>query len=334
MKLFKILYLLVGIGLSALVLFYSTAGLPQKDRELYHRAIQLNDSKASEVWPNLRLGEYPVAIRKGGSEYVLRGSEITRRKPVLPVIACTAYPVGDEVNVFLLCKSEMDSIGQIAEGLSSDAQRFFLNRFSINSRKMTDNQYIAFIYHETLHAFQQKYFNKKFLTFQKDSDTADIAGTTEIEELLGKLETDPVISSLYQKQTFLLKSIVGSSKQDLDRNELQELINTREAILKAYETKAGTKNTAGIKQYIDFIELFEGTARYVELRTAVVLNDKRLEQQYLSSLQEMAQGKEKYYRSGMGMCLLLDKVDPEWKEKVFAGESTLEGLLEKTMEDF
>jgi hypothetical protein len=328
MKLFKIVYTFIGIALTALVVFYAMTGFPMKDRELYNAACALDDRAANEIWPNLRVGEYPLAIRKGSSEYVVQGTEIIRRKPVLPVIACTAYPVGDEVNVFLPCKSEMDSIGQIAEGLSADVQHFFINRFSMNSKKLTDSQYIAFIYHETMHAFQQKYFSKKLQAMQNEGDDSGI------EELPGKLETDPLISSLYNKQVILLGSIAGSLRQDINRDMLREYFSTREAVRKAYETKAGEKNAAMIKKYIDFYELFEGTARYAELKTAGVLADNGLELQYLSSLQEMAQGKEKYYRSGMAMCLLLDKVSPEWKESAFSGDSTLADILEKAMEDF
>lgn len=328
MRLFKIVYLFVGIALTAWVLFYAMTGLPQKDRELYNVAFALDDRAAKEIWPGLRIGEFPVAIRKGALEYVIQGAEINRRKPVLPVIACTAYPAEGEMNVFLPCKSEMDSIGQIAEGLSSDTQHFVINRFSMNSKKLTDNQYIAIMYHETLHAFQFKYFEKQLQSLQNDEDDSDI------DELLGKLELDPVISSLYSKQDILLSSIVHSTGPDLDRNSLAELFITREMLWKEYETKAGALKADRIKNYIDLTELVEGTARYAELKTAAVLSDKELQQQYLSSLQETVRGKEKYYRSGMGLCLLLDKVNPAWKQNAFMGGTTLDGLLEKVMGDF
>lgn len=328
MKLFKIIYLMIGIILTASVLLFTATGLPAKDRALYKEACALEDIMEKKIWPGLRIKEYPVAIRKGSTEYVIDETEVRKRKPVLPVIACTAYKVEEVVNVFLPCKSELDSIGHFAEGLSAGTQEFFIDQFSINNKSITNNQYIAILYHETLHAFQIKYYEKQIQAMQNIEEDEDI------EEWMGELEKDPAISTLYEKQAVLLSRLVHSSGADLNRKDFKEFFLIREELQQTFEAKAGSEKAKRIKKQIELTELLEGTARYVEMKTAEVLSDKGLHLQYLNSLKETVRGKEKYYRSGMGLCLLLDRFDQEWKQKAFTKGCSLAELLENTMEDF
>ena len=38
-------------------------------------------------------------------------------------------------------------------------------------------------------------------------------------------------------------------------------------------------------------------------------------------------GNEKYYRSGMAMCLIFDELNPAWKEEVFSKPESMFELL-------
>ena len=92
-------------------------------------------------------------------------------------------------------------------------------------------------------------------------------------------------------------------------------------------SKTGIDEDA-VKSCADLYELLEGTARYVEARTALALSDEDLYGQYLTSLKETSYGREKYYRSGMGICMLLDRLDPGWKRDLSAGSLPPAELLE------
>lgn len=328
MKIFKIAYLAVGIVLTACVLALSLAGLPKDDRELYSAAVELDKRASDNIWPGLNIEDYPVAVRKGSSEYVIFKNEIKKRKPVLPIAACTAYPVNGEMNVFLPSKLELDSIGQIAEGLSSDPQYFFVNRFHIESRKLSDGQYVSILHHEALHAFQYKYFERQLSTMEPACEES------EIELLLEEADGDPAISSLEKKLTALLYSLVNTSEEKSFRSAAEEYLSSRQALMEAYSEKFGKEKAGLIGRYTERTETVEGTARYVEYKTAGVLMDDKLMQQYLTGLKENVKGKEKYYRSGMAICLLLDRCYQDWKQYVFTGPASPAALLEKSAKEF
>lgn len=328
MKIFKTVYLAVGIVLTAFVLALGLAGLPREDRELFRAAVELDKRASDNIWPGLNIEDYPVAVRKGSSEYVIFKDEIKKRKPVLPVAACTAYPVNGEMNVFLPSKSDLDSIGQIAEGMSSDPQYFFLNRFYIESKKLSDGQYVSILHHEALHAFQYRYFERQLSAMEPACEES------EIELLLEEAGGDPAILSLEKKLTALLYALVNTSEEKSFRSGAEEYLSSRQTLLKAYSEKFGKEKAGLIGKYIDRTETVEGTARYVEFKTAGALKDDKLTQQYLTGLKENMKGKEKYYRSGMGICLLLDKYYPDWKQHVFAGPTSPAALLEKSAKEF
>jgi len=337
---FKTAYLAIGIVLTAFVLALSMAGLPSEDRELYRSAIELDKRAPESIWPGLNINDYPVAVRKGSSEYVIFNNDIKKRRPVLPVAACTAYPVNGEMNVFLPTKSELDSIGQIAEGLSSDPQYFFLNRFYIESKKLSDAQYISILHHEALHAFQYKYFEKQLSLMEPACEES------EIELLLEATDNDPAISSLDEKLTTLLYTLVNSQEKQpyedgtmsgtkgSSKDIAKEYLTARKALMDAYSAKFGPEKAELIGRYTDRTETVEGTARYVEFKTAEAIDDKKLMRQYLTGLKENVKGREKYYRSGMAICLLLDRYDPGWKQHIFAGPASPATLLEKLTEQF
>jgi hypothetical protein len=154
-----------------------------------------------------------------------------------------------------------------------------------------------------------------------------------MEEMITELETDPVIQALYKKQAELLYRMAAADAEVPDADCVREYIKTREDTLAAFSLKAGTRKGEMIGRYIDMTELLEGTARYAEAKTALALNDSELYEQYLSSLQETPPGREKYYISGMGICMLLDNVSPGWKYDLFDDGLTLAGMLEKAAED-
>jgi hypothetical protein len=321
MKIFKLVYIIIGVLLAAGVLLTSIRGLPGEDFELYKKACALENGRLEQIWPGLSVSRYPVAVRRGNTEYVIFDGNIRKRKPVLPVIACTAYPSDDGVYILVPSKSVMDSIGQIMEGFSADFEEALISQFSINSKKMTDNQYISVICHEAMHALQFSLWEEKIYALAREISDAGA------ESKLAEAESDPEVQSLYEKQADLLCRLVVSDDGRPDAEAVREYIRMSNDIQALLSTKAGIHPDA-VKSYANLYELLEGTARYVEARTALALADEDLYGQYLTALKETSFGREKYYKSGMGICLLLDRLDPDWKQDLPDGSMSPAELLE------
>jgi hypothetical protein len=323
MKAFRPIYLLIGVLLAAGVLVTSLRGLPGEDLVLYEKACTLEDGRLGQIWPGLSVSRYPVAIRKGNAEYVVFDGEVRKRKPVLPVIACTVYPDEDRIYILVPSKSVMDSVGQIVEGFSGSIEDFLIDRFSIEGKKMSESQYISILCHEAMHACQLSRWEEKIKAL------AEGIADPGIEARIEESESDPEIRAMYEKQADLLYRLVVSDEGMPDAEAVAEYIRTRKDTLALVSEKAGIDANA-VESHADLYELLEGTARYVEAKTALALSDEELYGQYLHSLKETSFGKEKYYKSGMGICMLLDRLDPDWKQDMHAGSLSLAGLLENT----
>jgi hypothetical protein len=320
-KIFKLAYVLIGVLLAAGVLLTSMRGLPGVDIELYKKACALEDGRLEQIWPGLSVSRYPVAVRRGYAEYVIFNGDIRKRKPVLPVIACTAYPADDGVYILMPSKSVMDSIGQIAEGFSAGFEEALISRFSIDSKKMTDNQYISVLCHEAMHALQLSRWEETIAALTRG------IGDSDIEARIVEAESDPAVQNMCEKQADMLYRLVVSDDGRPDTESVREYIRMRKDTQALLSSKTGIDEDA-VKSCADLYELLEGTARYVEARTALALSDEDLYGQYLTSLKETSYGREKYYRSGMGICMLLDRLDPGWKRDLSAGSLPPAELLE------
>lgn len=62
-------------------------------------------------------------------------------------------------------------------------------------------------------------------------------------------------------------------------------------------------------------ELTEGTAYYVEASVyRMAAGEKAYKERYLENLDTYEGGRGKYYRTGFAKCLILDRLNPNWKE--------------------
>ena len=238
------------------------------------------------------------------------------------------YGISFEDGVYILvpAKSVMDSLGQIIEGFSGSFEDALISQFSINNKKITDNQYISVLYHEAMHALQLSWWEEKITAL------AEGIADAEVEAKMAEAESDLEIQAMYEEQVELLYDLVVPEDSIPDAGAVREYFRIRTDIQDMLSTKAGIDANA-IKSYIDLYELLEGTARYVEARTALALSDEELYGQYLLSLKETVYGREKYYRSGMGICMLLDRLEPNWKQYLSEGSLSLAELLENVVED-
>lgn len=321
MKLFKIIYGAAGVLILTLYLFFGSRGLGQKEKELYQRAYELSGEVESSIWTGYSFKKYPVAVRKGEREYVLQGSDEYKRRAVLPIIAATAYQVDGEMNVFIPSKADLESLGEIAEGLSKGDDTLFISGFSLNRQTISDNKYIAVLYHEGFHAFQMdNYMGNLFNSMPDDEET-------RLLKLVNSIEMDNYLKGLYDKEREIMFSIINAEDDSNIKEEIKKYVELRQERVEALTVKYGKADIDSLLKLEDYYEKVEGSARYTEIKVAEILEDDSLYQEYLNSLQESASGKEKYYRSGMGICLILDKLDTGWKKHIFSGTDSMYNTL-------
>lgn len=320
MKKFMVVYGLIGIILVVLLICFSNAELPEINQALYNRAYQLSDRVTEEIWPGYEFKSYPVAIRRGNTDYMFHADKYSKREAILPIIAATAYKHEGEINIFMPSKLDMDSLGQIAEGFSESQEQFFITGFTIDQKGISDNRYIAILFHEGLHAYQLKYFEANL--FGSLSGDAD-----ENEEVLRLVDTDTTIKNLYARENEALVDLI----QLQDKGELKEKISRyltiREERMQVFQQTFGDGKANLLTMLENYYEKVEGTARYTEAQTAKLLGDDDLYREYIQSMQVSMDGKEKYYRSGMAMCLIFDELNNSWKEEVFSTPDSMYELL-------
>lgn len=325
MKKFFIGYGIIGILIISILIYFQTKGLSDKTIKLYQQGIELSEEVERNIWKDFNLEDYPVAIRQRDIEYVFDKNSKTKRKPALPIVACTAFPVEGEVNVFMLSKEELDTLGEFAEGIG-DGEKYIINQIGINKDKMMDEQYLAILYHEGLHAYQLTYYEDKLMSIFNEQYRE-----IDEKEILNRIDKEPILS-YYQKEVELLYEAVTTESNDEAIFLGKEYINRRQDRIEYLEKEWSAEEVEVLKEQEHFYELTEGTAKYMEEQILVKLEKEDLVQKYLESIKGLPKQKQKYYNSGMGICLLLDRLNITWKEDVFKNPIPLDQRLEKGLE--
>ena len=73
--------------------------------------------------------------------------------------------------------------------------------------------------------------------------------------------------------------------------------------------------------------MMEGSAYYVESKAVNYENGEAVyRKNYLNTASKCSEGNSKYYRHGMLECMLLDELDPEWKDS-YSFDRTLDEVI-------
>ena len=217
-------------------------------------------------------------------------------------------------------KADMDSLGQIAEGLSESQEQFFITGFALDKEGISDNRYVAILFHEGLHAYQLEHFKDNLFNAMPDS-------SHEHEEVLRLVDTDTTIRNLYARENEAFYDILQLQDKGELKGKISRYLTIREERIHTFRQKYGDGKTDLLKVLENYYEKVEGTARYTESRAARLLVDDDLYREYIQSLQVNMDGNEKYYRSGMAMSLIFDELNPAWKEEVFSKPESMFELL-------
>lgn len=298
----KILIAFIGIALAVGVIATGTYGLSEKNIDIYKQAVEIQDGRDNFGFENFAFTDYPVAFYDGDKEYVLTwdkdGYDITKRRPVLNAIAATAYPVDGHYEVLAPTVEKMSSL---------------LGVMSAGEAGYGEQEQAATIWHEAFHCYQLANFL---------SNIESICNTDVDESIIAEYaDTNDKAVELFKEQAELLEKAVGCEDIDKIREYIvkyKQLDNERKALL--------TEDIISIEDYYTRVE---GSACYIEACVYRALLPDKFEESYIDGLSEYSGGSAKYYRTGMAECMILDSLDPNWKDGFDFSESAIDIIYEK-----
>lgn len=278
-----ILVILIGAVLVAGVIATGSSGISEDNIAVYERAVSL-ESKDSFGFSGFALSDYPVAFYDGDRNYVFEWENgeytITKRAAVLNFIAATAYPVEGHYEVLTPTVEKMSSL---------------LGLMGYEKSGYGTEEHISTLWHEAFHCRQLTNYKETIEGICAESDESLIAEYADKNEAAVKL---------FKQKAQLLKNAVLSNDIDKIREyivQYKKLDEERKALL--------SDEVNALEEYYTRIE---GSACYVEARVYLQLKGS-IEADYIDAVGVYSGGSAKYYKHGMAMCMILDTIDPEWK---------------------
>ena len=280
-----------GIAVGAILLVaYITTGtywLSEQDEELYYDAIALQEIADDIGFDNFKLEDYPVSFNDGKNEYVITSDgNIEKRKPVLDIFVATSIPVDDHWEVFAPTYKRFEPLAVMVMAEKA---------LAADSDELQQAIFISTIWHEAMHAWQFTNYNDNVNEWNTQPDPENII-----------VDNTPEARTLYEQELTLLYKAAYET-------DMEQLKTIAEAIC-AIEEKL--ENILPANAYATSVqaELTEGTAQYFESQIFRSLRgeDDYIDH-YIEGIDVYNEGREKYYTLGMAKCLLIDKLDPAWK---------------------
>lgn len=282
----RIIVILIGAALLISAVITGSYGLSEINEDIYRQAAELENS-ANFGFENFRLTDYPVAFYDGDKDYVLTYENgevsVNKRKPVLDVMAATAYPVEEHFEVLVPTVERMESLVGIIGMGKADYKA---------------EEHISTLWHEAFHCYQLSNYRDNI------ENISDIAVSESI--ISEYADSNNAAVELFTKQSELLQRAVNTDDIDKLREiivEYKQLGEEREALL--------FKEVIALEKYYTTVE---GSACYIEARVYKLLKPDDFAANYIDAISIYSGGSGKYYKTGMSICMILDKIDPEWKE--------------------
>ena len=294
--------ILAGLILLVAYILTGTYGLSPKDKELYNDALALQKIADAIGFVGFRLEDYPVAFYDGKNEYVIESDgSVEKRDPILSVMVATAYPVGDHMEVIVPTYKNLLAIvglGNPAAGAGEGGE----------ARQWA--YCISTIWHEALHAWQLTY-HWEGIALWKTGDDFEGSGVDQNTE----------VRALYQQQLALLMQ--GALETDHKKLEAVAIA------VCDLEDKIKEKLSDELYNLSAQTELTEGSAQYFEsMIFRALCGEEAYVDHYIEGMDIYREGRNKYYTLGSGKCLLLDKLNPAWKNNFVMDRSFAKMLRE------
>lgn len=283
----KLIVLLAGAALAVGVVATGAYGLSGEDLAIYESAAALEEGSCNIGFEGFALTDYPVAFYDGDWDYVVAGDgdgySVEKRKAVFNSIVATAWPVDDHYEVLAPTVAKMSSL---------------LGIMSMGNSDYGTEEQIATIWHEAFHCYQ--------LTRYKENIESICPFEIDENLIAGEADTDTQAVNLFEQQAQLLEDAVKSDDVDKIREYIvkyRELDEERKLLL--------SDEVTALENYYTRVE---GTACYVEACIYKMLAPGRVNSNYIDIISEYTDGSVKYYRTGMAQCMILDRLNPEWKK--------------------
>lgn len=280
-----IIVILIGAVLVAGVIATGSRGISEDNIAVYEKAVSL-ESENSFGFEGFALTDYPVAFYDGDRNYVFTWENgeytITKRAAALNFIVATAYPVEGHYEVLTPTIEKMSSLlvlmGQEQGGYGTE-------------------EHIATLWHEAFHCFQLTNYKENIEGICAEADESLIAEYADKNE---------AAVTLFRQKAQLLRNAVLCNDIDKIREyivQYKRLDEERKALL--------SDEVNALEEYYTRVE---GTACYVEACVYKMQLPEGFETNYIDAIGEYGGGSGKYYKQGMAMCMILDTIDPEWKQ--------------------
>ncbi len=278
-------------------------GISEENKKIYEDAVRLQEQVDSLGFKGFCLSDYPVAMYDGKAEYVFENGEMKKRAPVLETFAGTVYPVENHFEVIVPTVEQFEQLMSLtggAEGIVAGSG------YGPPEQKAT-------IWHEAFHGYQLTEFavlGEKVTPEELHEEFVGNTGEKEKSEeqwIVEEVDEKPDVRRKLEQEIKLLKKAVSDSDIDEVHRTVLEYSQRRRQRMEEMPDKA---REAEVR-----CELTEGTAYYVESSVyRMASGQQAYEERYLDGLYEYENGRGKYYRTGFAKCLILDRLDPNWKE--------------------
>lgn len=293
------LYMIVGVSFVISGFVTNETGLKEENINVLERVSEEYQELGDMGFEGYCPLDYKVAFSNGEKDVVVncasknsgydgRLSYKTSQRPaVYEGLAASIYQNGDEYEVVV---PEYDTWSTLE---------------TLNNQTLS-----AVIWHEGFHAYQ----NTKHKLLENLS--YEVLPETELSQ---KIDADAQLKTLFTKELEILSGVTGYTEETLDKKDTEITENTSDIRKIALEYLDVRKTRDELlddkmKASESFYDMMEGTAYYVESKVACYENgEESYRKNYLDNASEYAEGGAKYYRRGMLECMLLDKLDPEWK---------------------
>lgn len=289
------IFILISIILITGVITTEKFGLSEENIKIYEKAVSL-ESNDNFGFEGFKITDYPVAFYDGNNDYVVvwenEEYKIEKRSAIINSIAATAYPIDDHYEVLTPTFEKMSSL---------------LNLLAVGNSNYGAEGHVATLWHEAFHCWQ--------LTNYYDN-IQDICPMAVEESIIAQnVDTNKQAVTLFQQQTQMLENAVNADNID----------NVREYIIeyKKLDEERKTLLSDDVNALEDYYTRVEGTACYIEANVHKILLPDSFESEYIKTVSEYVGGSGKYYKTGMAMCMILDDINPEWKNEYNFSESLI-----------
>ncbi|MDD0854313.1 hypothetical protein HBN50_14470 [Halobacteriovorax sp. GB3] len=180
--------------------------------------------------------------------------------------------------------------------------------------------------HEIFHLFQGPIWSKEIIGKKENIDSTPLQKLKKDKKNIKLVvEEQKIVRSALLKLDFtnkkeikeMCKSLI--TKRDSRYKYLKRQIQHSVKNEQFYETLEGT--TRYIEKHIDLYSISDSNKRKYMNKDLLAYLDKHGIKTYYYMLHQIEPGENYYYETGFGLSLLLDKLEPKWKNKAF--KSTL-----------